>query len=44
MLQGKAKKAIIDDEGALTIQGHLCGPQVDELILDILENMHIPSI
>ena len=36
MLQGEAKKAIIDEEGVLRINGRVCVPRVDDLIHTIL--------
>lgn len=40
VLQGKARKTILNDEGALRIQGQLCVPQIDNLILTILVKAH----
>ena len=36
VLRGKAKEAIIDEEGILRIKGRVCVPRVDDLIHTIL--------
>ena len=40
VLRGEAKKAIIDEEGVLRINGRVCVPRVDDLIHTILREAH----
>ena len=40
VLRGEAKKAIIDEEGILRINGRVCVPRVDDLIHTILIEAH----
>ena len=40
MLRGKAKEAIMDEEGVLRIKGRVCVPRVDDLIHTILPEAH----
>ena len=40
MLRGKAKEAIMDEEGVLRIKGRVCVPRIDDLIRIILTEAH----
>ena len=40
VFRGEAKKAIIDEEGVLRINGRVCVPRVDDLIHTILAEAH----
>ena len=40
VLRGKAKEAIMDEEGVLRIKGRVCVPLVDDLINTILTEAH----
>lgn len=40
MIKGETKKAKLDSEGILRIEGRICVPKVDDLIMLILEEAH----
>ena len=40
MLKGEAKAAILDSEGVLRINGHICIPRIGDLTRLIMEEAH----